>query len=852
MIKTIKFDGFTVKLALGDGATLVAANAYTDDKIANLPPYVETDPIYTADKPFIALKSEIPTELSELSDDSTHRTVTDAEKSVWDAKQPAGNYATGGGTATGTNTGDQDLSGLQPLSEKGANNGYASLDSGGKVPTSQLPSTLLVYKGVWNASTNTPVLLATDTDKKGFVYNVGTAGTQFGIDFKLGDWAIYNDAGVIEKSDNSDDVTSVNGQQGAVVLDAGDVGAYTKSETDDLVDGKSDIGHDHTGETIKPDVVQYDLTPTIPTTQGSQYWDETYKVLSTVLGDGVILQNGLEMYVRIVNKTGAQINDGQVVYINGAQGNRPTAALAKADAAITANVIGVATQNIANNQEGFITVFGNVSGFNTSGYSDGANMYLSATVAGALTPTEPTYPNHKVIVAIALNSTNNGQIFVRPNHILELAELHGVDLTETTPLTTDSVLIQETSTGKVKKSLFSTLVTFLSSTFAKLTGNTNISSDKFTDNNGNVPFKSIKGGVEYHPTKWFTTTQSVTISSDGLSVTAAGAQFTAGSSQVSAMIEVNGVQRIITTPNPTTTVVYVTEEFPSAMRGQTYTSGQWGVYNIKIGWDGTYIRIYNTNSSNGLYIDGSNIIANRLSGIGGTFDIDSSKFRFYNTTGVFSINGDTTLSRNAAGIFEINNGTSGTFRDLILKNINKTGYDYFAVSATADTINDTRSSNKSGVVVYEVDTVASATKGGGTWRGTVAYSPLGGIMVKLTNKTGANSVKGTVVYASTTTDNAFGVNPIDGDMPFGVVYDNGIADGAECWVVISGIAEVLMTDSAAATRSYIAYSSATTAGRISVSASAPAATTHFREIGHTLESKTAGTNVLVKCILHFN
>lgn len=90
-------------------------------------------------------------------------------------------------------------------------------------------------------------------------------------------------------------------------------------------------------------------------------------------------------------------------------------------------------------------------------------------------------------------------------------------------------------------------------------------------------------------------------------------------------------------------------------------------------------------------------------------------------------------------------------------------------------------------------------------------SDIGGIMVRLTNKTGANSVKGTVVYADPAVDNAFEINPTSGDMPFGVVYDNGIADGAECWVVVAGIAEVLLVNSVASTRSYIAYSSATVA-----------------------------------------
>ena len=111
----------------------------------------------------------------------------------------------------------------EKLTNKGANNGYCGLDSGGKVPLSNLPTTLLIYKGVWNATSNTPTLLETDLTKAGYVYNVSVAGTQFGIDFKLGDWAIYNDSGVLEKSDNSDDVISVNGQQGVIVLTQDDI-----------------------------------------------------------------------------------------------------------------------------------------------------------------------------------------------------------------------------------------------------------------------------------------------------------------------------------------------------------------------------------------------------------------------------------------------------------------------------------------------------------------------------------------------------------------------------------------------------------------------------------------------------
>lgn len=109
----------------------------------------------------------------------------------------------------------------------GAANGITPLDSGGKVALQYLPSTLLKYMGVWNASINSPTLTSPDTNRKGQVWNVSVAGSQFGLDFKLGDWLIYNDSGVAEKSDNSDDVTSVNGYTGAVTLKTSDIAEQT-------------------------------------------------------------------------------------------------------------------------------------------------------------------------------------------------------------------------------------------------------------------------------------------------------------------------------------------------------------------------------------------------------------------------------------------------------------------------------------------------------------------------------------------------------------------------------------------------------------------------------------------------
>jgi hypothetical protein len=83
----------------------------------------------------------------------------------------------------------------QLRSEKGNANGYASLDNQGKVPISQLPSSIMEYKGTWNASTNTPTL-ANGTGDTGDVYICNVAGTvNFGagpLTFAVGDYVIYS------------------------------------------------------------------------------------------------------------------------------------------------------------------------------------------------------------------------------------------------------------------------------------------------------------------------------------------------------------------------------------------------------------------------------------------------------------------------------------------------------------------------------------------------------------------------------------------------------------------------------------------------------------------------------------
>ena len=129
-----------------------------------------------------------------------------------------------------------------------------------------------------------------------------------------------------------------------------------------------------------------------------------------------------------------------------------------------------------------------------------------------------------------------------------------------------------------------------------------------------------------------------------------------------------------------------------------------------------------------------------------------------------------------------------------------------------------------------------------------------GFLIKMKNKTGAATVKGMVVSADSANDNAFVAQSSEFDA-FGVVQEAGIADASDAWVWVNGsVAQVLFKDSEAATRAYVALASDTD-GRalcVAVPTSNPVVAEHFKEIGHVLETKSGGTDVLALCHLHFN
>ena len=178
--------------------------------------------------------------------------------------------------------------------------------------------------------------------------------------------------------------------------------------------------------------------------------DTTNGDLYTKLGDNSVSKiqakaSSLNLSVR--NETGSTIPAGSAVYIVGASGNKPTIALSQANTEMTSSrTLGLTLKEIPNNNNGEVVAFGLINKIDTLSYTEGATLWLSPSVAGGVTTTKPSAPNHAVFIGVVSRvHQTQGQIEVRVANGFELEELHNVSIT-TTPSNND-LLVYESSTG---------------------------------------------------------------------------------------------------------------------------------------------------------------------------------------------------------------------------------------------------------------------------------------------------------------------------------------------------------------------------------------------------------------------
>jgi len=437
----------------------------------------------------------------------------------------------------------------QLRSEKGNANGYASLDSQGKVPISQLPSSIMEYKGTWNASTNTPTL-ANGTGDTGDVYICNVAGTvNFGagnITFAVGDYVIYS--GTIWQRSS-----------GAV----GTVTSVAASITGDSV-------------TISGSPVTTSGTLAFAFAGNSTQYINGAGNLVTFPG---VINEAQNLITEVYNKTGATLTKGTIVYINGGQGNLPsvTKALATGDST-SAQTYGIVRNDITNNNNGYVVVAGRISDLDTQAYTEGTQLYLSPTTAGTFTSTKPYAPQHLVYVGIVVRAhPTQGVVEVKIQNGYELDELHNV--AAQTPTNNDG-LFWEASTSLWKNKSIATILGYTPQAQLNGTGFVKASGTTITYDNSTYLTTSA-AATTYLPLVLSSTANVVDINGQQFNIWGSASGYTSGRIIVDPVFSAIGYQnagvfdglKILTNGNAEFSNSGVTRFFNQVRFDSTLTNG---------------------------------------------------------------------------------------------------------------------------------------------------------------------------------------------------------------------------------------------------------------------------------------
>ena len=295
------------------------------------------------------------------------------------------------------------------------------------------------------------------------------AGTQTNIS------VTYDDANNSISFNASGGVSSLTGTANEVEVSAS-TGAITVGLPNDVTISNNLTV---TGDIAAADSLQLTTNAAEGSATGKLIWDDGEGVPAIGLkGGNVDLKIGSQEVALCYNGTGSTIAKGSVVYISGAQGQRPRISLSDADTEATSSkTFGVVAESIADGAEGFVTTFGIVAGIDTSTFTAGDALWLSST-AGGLTATKPSAPIHSVFVGYCLTAhASSGRIFVNPKNGYELEELHNVAIST---VANDDVLKYDSTLGVWKNTKT------LSITDLTLSGNLTVNGTTTTVNTSNL------------------------------------------------------------------------------------------------------------------------------------------------------------------------------------------------------------------------------------------------------------------------------------------------------------------------------------------------------------------------------
>jgi hypothetical protein len=347
----------------------VLSSTGTDIKWVNLPVYSATSPLF--------LDSITGIFSIQQSNGTQNGYLSAADWITFNGKQNAGNYITaltGEATATGPGSVAITLSNpavtgkvLTGLSITGGSISAADsiLSAFGKVQN-QLNGLVggVMFKGVWNAFTNTPTLTSS-IGTQGWYYIVDVAGTTNlnGItDWQVGDWAIFNGS-TWNKIDNTDLVTSVNGQVGAVSLTTDDISEgslnlyFTDTRARNSVSATTPLAYNNISGVFSIQVATTSQDGYLTSTD----WTTFNSKQNALSGTGLV-----------------KSTSGTITYITDNSSNWNTA---YNDSIVSAAVTGTSTKTLTLNQQDGGTITASWSDIDTGLTSVGLSMPVAFSVA---------------------------------------------------------------------------------------------------------------------------------------------------------------------------------------------------------------------------------------------------------------------------------------------------------------------------------------------------------------------------------------------------------------------------------------------------------------------------------------
>ena len=202
-----------------------------------------------------------------------------------------------------------------------------------------------------------------------------------------------------------------------------------------------------------PDYITFDTTPENTTASvGTISWNNGESLLDVQISTNTTIDLGQTGVALSYNAEATTLNKGEVVYLFGAQGQRPSVKrAANGSDATSAKTFGVAAENIAAGAEGFIVTQGIVKNIDTNAYNEGDVLWLGSS-AGTYTTTKPYAPSHGVFVGVVVKkNASSGRIYVKPQNGYEMDELHNVYAQS--PSNNDILVYTSASTMWVAKNL---------------------------------------------------------------------------------------------------------------------------------------------------------------------------------------------------------------------------------------------------------------------------------------------------------------------------------------------------------------------------------------------------------------